>query len=145
LPSDSVKRRAFWAFVVAGVIFLASSRSHIAAPHSPFDFLRVDKIGHFAVYGLLATLLCRLGRGWRAAFWAVVATSAYGLSDEWHQSFVPGRGVEVADWVADTLGGALAVGLYAGWRPYREWLERPLWRRRRGVEKSGEGVNIPRP
>lgn len=145
MPSDSVKRRAFWAFVVAGVIFLASSRSYIAAPHSPFDFLRVDKIGHFAVYGLLATLLCRLGRGWRAAFWAIVATSAYGLSDEWHQSFVPGRGVEVSDWVADTLGAALAVGLYAGWRPYRDLLERPLRWRRRGVEKSAEGVNIPRP
>ena len=34
-----------------------------------------DKIVHFLVFGLLATLTCRLGRGWKAAFWALLATS----------------------------------------------------------------------
>ncbi len=127
------------------MIFLASSRSHIAVPHSPFDFLRVDKIGHFAVYGLLGTLLCRLGQGWRGALWAVIATSAFGASDEWHQSFVPGRSVEFMDWVADSLGAVLAVSLYAGWRPYRQWLERVVWRRDRGVEIPGPAAKIPGP
>ncbi len=127
------------------MIFVASSRSHIAAPHSPFDFLRIDKIGHFAVYGLLGTLLCRLGKSWQGAWWAVVATSAFGASDEWHQSFVPGRGVEFLDWVADTLGALLAVGLYMGWRPYRDWLEKVIWRRDRGVETAGLAAKISGP
>ena len=125
-----------WALLIAGLIFLASSRSRIAAP--PLTFLPVDKVAHFGVYGLLATLLCRIGSGWRAAVWAVVAASVYGVSDEFHQSFVPGRGVELADWVADTAGAALAVGLYRGWAGYRKLLETPL-RRGRAVDAPSAG------
>lgn len=95
-----------------------------------------DKIAHFAVYGLLATLICRAGKGWRAAAWAVVLASAYGLSDEFHQSFVPGRSPEVMDWVADTTGALLAVVLYTGWARYRNLLEYPLWRRAPAVEPT---------
>ncbi len=109
------------------MIFAASNRSQVAAPAVP-DF---DKFAHFGVYGLLATLLCRLGRGWRAAGWALLAASIYGASDEWHQSFVPGRSVEVADWAADTGGAALAVTLYAGSTVYRRLLEARLLRSQR--------------
>ena len=109
---------------VAALIFVASSRSRLAST----DVANGDKIVHFAVYGLLATLVCRLGVGWRGAAWALLAASAFGASDEWHQSFVPGRSAEVADWVADSLGAALAVSLYAGWATYRRLLERPIAR-----------------
>ncbi|MCX6954305.1 MAG: VanZ family protein [Verrucomicrobia bacterium] len=81
------------------------------------------------MYGLLGTLLCRIGRDWRAGLWAVLAASAYGVSDEFHQSFVPGRSVEVADWMADTLGAALAVSAYWGWAGYRRALEWTIWPR----------------
>jgi VanZ family protein len=136
LPTESLRRKALWALLIAGLIFVASSRSTIAAPRSPFEFLRMDKIGHFAVYGLLGTLLCRMGTGWRGAAGAVLAASAYGASDEWHQSFVPGRSVEVTDWLADTLGAAVAVGLYAGVPAYRRALEKTLWRRPTTVAPS---------
>jgi len=117
-----------WPAVVAVAIFVASSRSQVAAPPVP----GFDKIAHFEVYGLFATLLCRVGRGWRSAGWALLAASAFGVTDEWHQSFVPGRSVEVADWAADTAGAALAVTLYSGSVTYRRLLETPLgWRRRR--------------
>ena len=92
-----------------------------------------DKLGHFAIYGLLGTLVCRLGQGWRSAAWALLAVSAFGASDEWHQSFVPGRFSDVGDWMADTFGAALAVMLYTGWTWYRELLERPLWRAATGL------------
>jgi VanZ family protein len=118
--------RAAWPVALALVIVLASSRPRLAAPGIEYG----DKYGHFAVYGLLATLICRLGSGWRAAAWALVAASLFGVSDEWHQSFVPGRSTEVADWVADTCGAALAVGLYTAWHAYRGALERPLVRPR---------------
>lgn len=84
---------------------------------------------HFSVYGLLATLTLRAllaekGKLARQAVWlSIVLVSAYGVSDEWHQSFTPGRSVEVADWVADTSGGALAVLLYRHWAWYRRCLE----------------------
>ncbi len=116
---------------MAATIFLASSRSTVAAP----GVSNFDKIAHFSVYGLLATLLVRLGRGPRAVWLALLATSLYGVSDEWHQSFVPGRSCEVADWMADTLGAVLALTLYAGWPWYRSRLEAPLVGKRR-IENS---------
>jgi hypothetical protein len=119
---------------VAALIFLASSRSQLAGPSMPGS----DKVVHFAVYGLLGTLIVRLGRGSRSAWIAVLLVSAYGMSDEWHQSFTPGRSVEVADWLADTLGGALAVGLYRLWPRYRSGLETPLFRRQRRIENPTE-------
>ena len=82
-----------------------------------------DKVVHFFVYGLLATLAVRLGRGRRAAWLALLAVSFFGVTDEWHQSFVPGRSCEFGDWVADTTGAALAIALYTRWGWYRTQLE----------------------
>jgi VanZ family protein len=126
-------RKAGWAAAIAALIFFSSSRSHVASP----GLTRIDdKFAHFVVYGLLGTLVCRLGRGWRGAGWALLCASAYGVSDEWHQSFVPGRSTDVRDWIADTIGAAIAIGLYVGWPRYRRWLETPVWPRRVGIEKS---------
>ena len=127
---SSVRRREWgWVLAVAGVIFWASSRSTVATPGLGIaDF---DKVAHFSVYGLLATLTVRAGRGPRAAWLAVVAVSLFGASDEWHQSFVPGRSCELADWVADTIGAALAVSLYTRWGWYRARLETALFRKAR--------------
>jgi VanZ family protein len=121
--------RWVWPLLVAGVIFYASSRSLVGAPGG----IKVnDKLAHFCAYGLLASLVLRAfgGGGWRGAVAAVLIASAYGASDEWHQSFVPGRNSELADWVADTAGAALAVALYLWCAPYRRLLEAPLGRRK---------------
>jgi VanZ family protein len=127
LAGGGTTRRLLWALAIAGLIFYASSRSRVAAP----GITRIDdKFGHFAVYGLLGTLVCRLGSGWRVAAGALIVVSAYGASDEWHQSFVAGRSADLQDWIADTLGAAVAIALYAGWPRYRRWLETPLWRAR---------------
>jgi VanZ family protein len=43
-------------------------------------------------------------------WWLVIAiVSLYGISDEFHQSFVSGRSVDSTDWIADTVGAVLAV------------------------------------
>jgi VanZ family protein len=86
----------------------------------------MDKIAHFSVFGLLASLIFRAPgfcRKWAIA--AVVLVSLFGMSDEFHQSFTPGRSVEFDDWLADTLGACLAVTLYVNWTDYRRLLE---WR-----------------
>jgi VanZ family protein len=76
-----------------------------------------DKLLHFLGYGVLAlALLYGLapllpGRG--AWSWSFVIAALYGASDEWHQSFVPGRSPEVADALANTAGAAAALLLFA--------------------------------
>ncbi|PAW65540.1 MAG: hypothetical protein B9S34_10790 [Opitutia bacterium Tous-C1TDCM] len=128
LPEVLRRRAVVWPLAIAALIFVASSRSQVAG----VDISMSDKVVHFCVYGLLATLVCRVGRGWRGAVLGLVVASVYGASDEWHQSTVPGRAAELADWVADTLGAATAVVLYTGWGAYRKLLETPLrWRRAR--------------
>ena len=58
--------------------------------------------------------------------------SVYGFGDELLQGFTPDRSMEFADWVADTLGAAVAVVAYLRWNWYRRALETPL-RRNRGL------------
>jgi len=129
MPFALDRRKLAWPFVVAALIVAASHRSRLG--HTGVE--GGDKMVHFAVFGLLATLVCRLGTGWRAAGWALLATSAFGALDEWHQSFVPERSADVQDWIADTVGAALAVALYTGVAAYRRLLETPLRRRHPAV------------
>jgi VanZ family protein len=110
---------------VAALIFAASSRSTVAGPR----ITGLDKVVHFSVYGLLGTLVCRQTGAGRGAVVAVLVASAFGASDEWHQSFVPGRTMELADWLADTAGAALGVAVYRRWPRYRAWLEQPVGRK----------------
>ena len=127
---QSLVRRSAYAVVVASLIVIASGRSAVEGPKVE----HFDKIVHFSVYGLLGTLVVRaLGRP--RAIWAVVLVSGFGVSDEVHQSFTPGRSMEIADWVADTLGATVAVLAYTRWTAYRQRLESPvrIGKRRTGV------------
>jgi VanZ family protein len=100
----------------AAVIFCFSARS--AAPHVSQDppvQLAVQKLGHATEYAILAFLLFRaLRRGHRlpvrdAALCAALLAALYGVSDEWHQSFVPGRQCLLSDMAIDATSGALAA------------------------------------
>jgi VanZ family protein len=119
-----------WGYPIAlaAMVVVASGRSQVAAP----SIVNIDKLVHFSIFGLIASLVVRLlgGRRWWAA---VVLVSAFGVSDEIRQSFTPGRSMEFADWVADTAGALVAVLLYANWAWYRRLLESPICFRRRGV------------
>lgn len=112
----------FWPALLAGVIVFASGRSQVAAP----DIVGFDKAAHFAIFGLLATLVVRNGEGARWAVVAVVSVSVFGATDEWHQGLTTGRSVQALDWVADTLGAVVAVALRAASPAYRRALERNL-------------------
>jgi VanZ family protein len=122
-------RRALWPLALAATVCIASGESDVSPP----GFLpSPDKIAHFAVFGLMATLILRAihdeARPWRGLVVALAAASLYGVADEFRQSFTPGRSVEVGDWVADTAGAAVAVFAYALWPAWRNTLERG-WRR----------------
>lgn len=117
------RRQYLWPMAVAALIFVASSRSQLAEPGLP----SIDKVAHFSVYGLLATLMVRLGRGAKAAWVSITLASLYGMSDEWHQSFTPGRAVELLDWIADTLGAATAVILLYPLDDLPTLARKPCW------------------
>lgn len=71
--------------------------------------LGADKVGHAAAYAVLGALLT-LATG-RVCLAVVIAT-LFGVSDEIHQYFVPGRAADVFDVVADGVGalvGAVSV------------------------------------
>lgn len=108
------------------MVVTASGQNHVAAP----AIINFDKIAHFSIFGLLGTLIARCP-GVRRFRYAIAIVSLFGISDEFRQSFTPGRSVEFADWMADTLGAATAVALYAFWPWYRRLLETPLRLRRR--------------
>lgn len=107
--------RPLWAAAAVGwmaVIFALSSIPGPAFPES-VDFLsRFATVAHFLLYAVLGLLVIRaLGRTEiRALTLAVIIASLYGVSDEIHQIFVPGRSPDVVDWLADTLG-ALSAGM----------------------------------
>ncbi|MDR0991105.1 MAG: VanZ family protein [Propionibacteriaceae bacterium] len=67
---------------------------------------------------------------WRAVG-AVVLASLYGVTDEFHQSFVPGRSPDPKDWMVDTIGaicGVVLVWLAVRYRTRRsrDRLKRPV-------------------
>lgn len=78
-----------------------------------------DKLLHTTEYAGLGLLFARafLGERFRvlpAIVLAVLLTSAYGASDEFHQSFVPQRDSDVHDWIADTIGASIGAVACAG-------------------------------
>jgi len=121
----------FWAIL----IFFASSNS------DPLFFLSLEGVhflkrtrflgqsllnltwamGHVFVYAVLAFLVVRalahhldyLPR----LFWiAFAVTLLYGISDEIHQVFVPGRGFQYLDILMDGVGALIGLGVYASLR-----------------------------
>jgi VanZ family protein len=95
-----------------------------AQPEVPRPFALSAKLlaiaGHLVMFGVLALLVFRSLAAYvdgllpRAAF-ALGFTVLYGVSDEIHQSFVPGRTPTVLDVLVDALGAAavLAAAIYA--------------------------------
>jgi VanZ family protein len=79
-----------------------------------------DKSGHSIGYAILAGVLLRAFAGgrlggvtWLRGLLAIVLATLYGVTDEFHQLFVPGRSADRYDVVADCLGASLGVAL--GW------------------------------
>jgi VanZ family protein len=98
-----------------GTIFFLSHQPG-GALHLPI-FPGADKLSHMLAYGLLsATVIFSFSAESRRKKKSLVLTVAvfvpllFGLSDEYHQSFVAGRNSEFLDLVADGAGG-LTVGL----------------------------------
>jgi len=75
-----------------------------------------DKGAHLLAYALLGFLL---GRGLGGLYPAFFLAALYGLVDEWHQSFVPGREAFGLDLLADFLGAYLGARGAGRWEAPR--------------------------
>ncbi len=98
----------------AALIFFLSSQSSFPVPARLWDF---DKVLHCIEYGgFAATLLWALVRSGfahrRAAILSLLIAALYGVSDETHQAFVPGRSSSPYDALADLAGASLVTGLW---------------------------------
>jgi len=104
----------FPAVATAALIFWLSHQPDLPEPpgHIP------DWAAHILEYGFFTlTLVFGTTRGFSGplrtrsrVLAAVLIASLYGISDEFHQSFV-GRDPTVLDWLADTLGASIMAAL----------------------------------
>jgi VanZ family protein len=98
-----------------GVIFILSAQPSLPQHPEALLDLVLKKGGHMMGYGILAFLLWRAfsrGRGalsWSALVAAFVVSVLYAASDEYHQSFVPGRNGTLVDVGFDAVGALVAL------------------------------------
>jgi VanZ family protein len=107
----------FWLPVVvwAIVIFAFSSIPDLGTGLGGWDLV-LRKIAHTAEYAVLGALLVRAtGR----AGLAFALGTLYAISDELHQSFVPGRHGSLIDVAIDALGVAIGVVVWQSARSRR--------------------------
>jgi VanZ family protein len=98
----------------AGLIFYLS---HQPGTLMPTLFPMQDKLMHFTAYAILGFLVMgsvrAITHGYRPEqAWVIcLLVGLYGISDEFHQYFIPGRMADVLDVAADIAGGVLGTWL----------------------------------
>ena len=95
----------FW----TAAIFAFSAVSSLASPFEPLHDFILRKLAHIGEYMILTALLFwalrgHIARNSYALLIAAVMAVLYAFSDEWHQTFVPGREGSLLDVGIDALG-----------------------------------------
>lgn len=96
----------------AGIIFWLSHQPQLPSAANFWSDLIIKKGAHVTVYGILYFLVWRAQRRLTGKMaWALpwLLTLGYAISDEWHQSLVPGRMPHPRDVGLDMLGASLAL------------------------------------
>jgi VanZ family protein len=109
----------------AGLIFFVSSQPKETFVKLGLSGTLLSVAGHLVTYAVLMVLLViALREGGRlpakqSYLVAFLLVALYGLSDEYHQSFVPGRTATLWDWLVDLLGAGLAWAALIRWEQRR--------------------------
>lgn len=91
----------------AAIILVGTSIPRLPMPPGTWD-----KAWHFAGYAQFGvTLGWSVGGPWRQRLAALAVIVVFGLLDEVHQYWIPGRSADAADWLADIAGGATGLAL----------------------------------
>lgn len=129
---SKIPKIIYWlpTFIWLIVIFTFSAQPTIQTSAVDWQDFFVKKTAHFIEYAILTGLfiysLSRTTRlGWsRIIFLSIFVSISYAISDEFHQSFVPGREARVRDILIDSFG-SLSVGLLSS---KIRWLDNPNYR-----------------
>jgi VanZ family protein len=119
LSALSSPRVKLWLPVIAymAMLFVFSSFSKLPTPPGDLSFYHM----HIAAYTGLGALTTRAAAkglhqvSFTAALVAILISSLYGVTDEYHQLFVPGRTFDVLDMAADALGSVVGAGAMCAW------------------------------
>jgi surface polysaccharide O-acyltransferase-like enzyme len=121
LAGNRRKRILFYLLPAVGyaalIFTLSSSSLDIEELRPVFEY---DKLLHIVEYYILGYLLMRAFTTSDVPFLAarpvaaaILVGCAYGLSDEIHQAFVPGRDCSLMDFLFDAAGATLAACTYS--------------------------------
>lgn len=103
--------------LLMAAIYYSSSQS--GGGPAPVDSARLvldwlHNLLHVPAYALLAASWCLAlpqRQSWPGALLIFALTVGYGVLDEWHQSFVPGRQCSAGDLLLDAVGAGLGIRL----------------------------------
>ena len=103
-------RGRLYLLMLAGWVTLTLTLTSIPNPEVAPLFPWSDKIAHFGFYGVMGFLFVlwrrEIGTGPVAAVvLAAIFAALLGAGDEFHQQWIPGRSMDLLDWVADFAGG----------------------------------------
>jgi len=109
-------------YLYAGLIFYVSNIPK-PLPHIPIPYF--DKFLHlieYAIFGILAARAFK-SSGQEVLYknfiiLAILASVAYGASDEFHQLFVSCRSCDAFDVTADLIGGTIGAIFYGKYRAF---------------------------
>ena len=107
----------FWwlaTLIYMGLIYYASAHTIAIDGLNSNDYRVISSLTHVAMYGGLAFLASisfyKSGNELKkSCFKGFLLAIVYGITDEYHQSFVPGREAHFDDWLLDVFGSVLAV------------------------------------
>lgn len=96
--------------MLAGWVALTLTLTSIPNPAFGPTFPGADKVAHFGFYGVAGFLFAlwrrETGKGAAVAVaGAAIFVALLGVVDEVHQQWIPGRSMDLLDWVADFAGG----------------------------------------
>jgi len=108
-----------WILVIAWIIIISWSSSISGGSLktdgvSSGQYNVISSVAHVFLYAVLTWLLFKalLGSGMKTGKALAVAfliSIIYGLIDEWHQYWVPGREVHLSDWLLDVAGSFVTL------------------------------------
>ncbi|MBT3249707.1 MAG: VanZ family protein [Candidatus Pacebacteria bacterium] len=92
--------------VWAGLIFFLSDQSTLPGASYPLIDLILKQSAHVFVYAVLYFLIWRINK--KSIIAPLLLTFTYALTDEFHQSFIPGRTATIIDIGFDSIGIAIS-------------------------------------
>jgi VanZ family protein len=102
------------------VIFIGSSIGNLPRAGGKTLDAIVHRIAHVIEYAVLGGVLLRAmsERGsitWRQVIGVALLCGLYGVTDEWHQAYTPGRSSELSAIPFDLGGGLIGAWIYRWW------------------------------